>query len=288
MIMNAEEVASALDLVVVERLSGGIFGASIVTTPSGSKAVFKVLPDDQHWSVGRVRRAVGMAERMREDGYPIPRFLDVGVAAGRVFTLQELINGTTPDRLLRQHAESLIKLQQHQVGIVEPDPGWATELVHSIRANDGEVQTLLRSVGTGDVLVLLDEVLAIGEHIDPAAFNTSDVVHGDFGAYNALVHGEDVVAVIDWEGARVGDSRADLVNLACYSTPENADADAITLLENEIAAMPHDVSAALTAKFVLDKLYFALRIGDHDTLQWTIGLSDRWARPRWRQLLSRR
>jgi phosphotransferase family enzyme len=135
------------------------------------------------------------------------------------------------------------------------------------------------------VLGLLDEALTAGERIDPAGFTNEDVVHNDFTSGNALVRGDKVVAVIDWEGARVGDSRADLSKLAFYHLPGSTDPAVLRRLEAATGELPTAVSAALAAKFALAQSYFALRVGDPALLAFTFDLADYWLRPLWRGVL---
>jgi hypothetical protein len=281
-----ETVATDQGLTLGRHLSGGHFGATLVTTGSGAKAVLKVLPKDDHWSEDRVRSALQTAEALRRDGYPIPAYLDVGVVDGLVFTVQEFVDGEQPSRLRPCHVEQLLELRRRQVGAaLAPDHDWADQLVASIRPNTGEVQTLLRYAGDERVLGLLDEALTAGERIDPAGFTNEDVVHNDFTSGNALVRGDKVVAVIDWEGARVGDSRADLSKLAFYHLPGSTDPAVLRRLEAAIGELPTAVSAALAAKFALTQSYFALRVGDPALLAFTFDLADCWLRPLWRGVL---
>ncbi|GAB3431847.1 phosphotransferase family protein [Flindersiella endophytica] len=283
---GVESVATNLGLPLIEHLSGGHFGATLVTTGRGTKAVLKVLPKDEHWSEERVRSAIQTADTLRRDGYPIPRFLDSGVVDGLVFTLQEFVDGASPSRLRPAHAERLIELRQRHVGAAPAaDRGWGDRLVASIRPDTGEVQTLLRYAGDERVLGLLDEALTAGERIDPAGFRGDDVMHNDFGMGNALVRGDEVVAVIDWEGARAGDSRSDLATLAFYHLPETTDPAVFRRLETAIGEMPAGISAALAVKFALGRLYFALRVGDPALLTFTLDIAGCWLRPLWRGFL---
>jgi Ser/Thr protein kinase RdoA (MazF antagonist) len=283
---GAESVATSLGLTPVEHLAGRHFGATLVTTGRGAKAVLKVLPRDGHWSEEQVRFAVQTADTLRRDGYPIPRYLDSGVVDGLVFTLQEFVDATSPSRLRPAHAEQLIELRRWHVGAAPAaDRGWGDRLAASIRPDTGEVQTLLRYAGDERVLGLLDEALAAGEQIDPAAFRGDDVLHNDFGMGNALVRGDEVVAVIDWEGARAGDSRADLATLAFHHLPETTDPAVFRRLEAAVGEMPAAIGAALAVKFALGKLYFALRVGDPALLTVTLDIAGCWLRPLWRGFL---
>lgn len=281
---EVEEIAVALGLTVGRRLTGGAFGALSVRTAAGAPAVLKMLPTDGFWSEPRVRVAMGLAESLRRNGYPAPRYLDVGSVRDRVYTVQEMIDGSAPDVLRPEHVQTMIDLRRRHAGMASPDPAWAEELVASIRANEGEAQGLLRFTGPPEVTELLEEALVVGERIDPAIFSNSDVVHNDFGAHNVLVRGERVIAVVDWEGARVGDSRADLATFAWYTLPVTRDPGVTALLETEIDSWPVDVAAALAAHFALTKIYFALRSGDDALLSWTVEVASRWLRPRWNAL----
>ena len=283
--MDIETVATRLGLSPAEQLTGGQFGAHRVLTTSGLPAVLKLLPTDSYWSETRVRHAVELAESLRLDGYPLPRFLDVGAVDGRVFTLQELAMGTTPKRLRPEHARTLIDLRRRHVDAADPDPGWGERLVAGLHDPNGELQTLIRYVGTGPALDLLDEAVAVGTNIEPGIFAAADVVHSDFAASNVLVRDDELVAVIDWEGARAGDSRADLTKLVWQTMPGKADPEVLRLFRDELAALPGEVVAGLAARYALSQLYFGLRSGIQGNVDWAVQVADAWLRPYWRDFI---
>ncbi len=59
---------------------------------------------------------------------------------------------------------------------------------------------------------LLRRALALLRERDPAAAELA-LCHGDVNVFNYLVRGGEVVAVVDWEQARIGDPRADAAQL---------------------------------------------------------------------------
>ena len=80
------------------------------------------------------------------------------------------------------------------------------------------------------------------------------IVHGDFHHGNALVDGDEVTGVIDWEVAGPGDWRFDLVMLAfgCYIRPDSCEPAASALVTEAVRShCPDDVAALMMACQVL-------------------------------------
>jgi hypothetical protein len=276
-------VARAAGVSVVRRLAGGEWGAYLATTASGARAVLKPLPRHEIFAEHRVRQAVEFARSLRDCGYPIPAYLEVGVVDGQVFTLQEAVEGEVPARLRGAHVRQLIELRRRHVGMASPNEGWGDELVGFIRAGTSDLEATIRSCRDDTVVRLLDEALAVGERTDPSIFRCDDIVHSDFHGANLLVRGDDVVAIFDWEGARAGDSCVDVTTLAWYVDPagDRVDAEALALLRAEIKTIDPDVLAALAARFAIDKLAFAVSTKP-EALAHILRLAETWLRHQWR------
>ena len=101
-------VADALGLRVVGPLAGGLFGAVLVTDSNLERLVLKVLPQAELASVWAAGAA--MATRLREDGYPAPRYVGTGTVGETVWSLQECLAGEVPRRLGSDHARQLVGL----------------------------------------------------------------------------------------------------------------------------------------------------------------------------------
>jgi aminoglycoside phosphotransferase (APT) family kinase protein len=80
------------------------------------------------------------------------------------------------------------------------------------------------------------------------------IVHGDFHHGNALVDGDEVTGVVDWEIAGPGDWRFDLVMLAfgCHIRPDLCEPAASALVTDTVRSeCPDDVAALMMACQVL-------------------------------------
>lgn len=258
-------VATALGLEVERRLAGGEFGAYLARTQRSEPVVLKVSPGSPQ-SSERVEAAVQLASMLRRQGYPIPRYLDVGMTHGRVYTLQEAVEGEVPDVLRPAHARQLVGLWRRHEGQAgsagASGARWVSEIVDGLRVGSARLfvdHAAIRDTGNSDALGVLEAARKIGEGTEPTIFRTCDVVHQDFHHRNLLVRGEKVVAVLDWEGAHAGDSRVDLLCLE-FSARNQADPAALTLLDAQVAAtVPADVRVALYALLALQGLSYAAR-----------------------------
>jgi Ser/Thr protein kinase RdoA (MazF antagonist) len=204
---DVDRAATALGWNVLSRCGGGEFGAHLVER-NGARAILKVWPDEQ--SAAEIGQSIELATRVRDRGQRVPRYLDVGVAGGLSYTLQEFVPGVLPEPLTLSHARQLVDLlAAHEgaaVGVAYERPRWWREW---------NAKVILASA-TGRLGALVEE-LADQPGPDFAGRPTGDVVHGDYHHRNLLVRGRRVVAVFDWEGAHPGDVRADLFKLAWWA-----------------------------------------------------------------------
>jgi hypothetical protein len=174
--MAVSDLAATLGLTGVRQLAGGEWGVFLVTRATGAAAVLKPLPRHEIFAESRVRRAVGFARALRDDGYPIPAYLDVGVIDGQVFTVQEAVDGDVPPGLLPSHARQLIDLRRRHIdaamphNVIPSTGGWGVALVDWLRAGDGPEQTALRRCEDPRVSRSLDEgAFTIGVRPDDLA-----------------------------------------------------------------------------------------------------------------------
>lgn len=164
-----------------------------------------------------------------------------------------------------------------------PDETWRDQLGALIRPASSDAHASIRNCGDPRAIDILDEALAVGVRTGLSDFRCNDIVHNDFHASNLLVRGDRVVAVFDWEGARAGDSRADLTTLAWCLDPseDHVDPQALALIRAEVETIQPEVRAALAAEFAIGKLAFAVGAGPQ-TLAHIIQLAETWLRPQWR------
>jgi len=272
----AAELAAALGLRLGRRL-GGEWGAFEVTTADGARAVLKPLPVHEFFSMSRVTTAIELETALRAEGYPAPRYLDVGMVGAQPYTLQEFVSGETPSRLDIAYVERLLDLRRWHVGAAAraglSSAAWRDLLLAGLDPDCAQAR-LVRERGDDAARRLLDRAVRVGATIDPAVLAVDDVLHGDFHHQNLLVRRGEVVAYVDWEGARAGDSRSDLLMLA-FSAP---DMQAIATgarrgLLDEVATIPADVRALIAASYAIGKLHFALAARP-EALDWAIATAE--------------
>jgi aminoglycoside phosphotransferase (APT) family kinase protein len=199
------DVVAALGLQVEVKFPGGIHGASGVRSAGGVRSVLKIFPAERETEV---RRAIDIAGRLRARGAPVPDPYMVGTAAQRVFTLQHWCAGNVARPLRQCHARALFDAWELHAGACPEGGTWP----ESLWVDHGP----LRSSG-GNVSDLLDEIVGVGRTLDPRRLARTDAVHMDWHHRNVLADAETVTAIFDWEMARAGDARFDLVVLAFWS-----------------------------------------------------------------------
>ena len=199
-----------LGLRVVGTLAGGEVGATEVRGEDGSRFVLKWWDGDP----ASGRRAGLLVERLRERGYPIPRFVIADDLGGVRVMLQEFVDGQASDDVSGETVDTLLALNRLQVGEGDEDSGaWSSYIVGSLL--DGcEGYCVHESLRDYDprTAALLETIRATGAAV--GELPAGDIVHLDFHHRNVLMDAGGVVAVIDWEGCRSGDAAFDLVTLA--------------------------------------------------------------------------
>lgn len=265
---SVESVAEGLGLRVVRRLAGGEWGAYLAKTTHGQDVVLKLPVQHPRLTIEWVTTAVQLATTLREKGCPVPCYLDVGTTHGRVFTVQEAVEGVIPERLRSSHVRQLIEgwRQQPDLAATSGVSGrwWVPQVLKGLRSGSELVyidHAVLRGCDDARVRQVLEAAIAIGEATDPGAFRTGDAVHADLHHRNLLVRGDEIVAVFDWEGAHAGDARFDLLRLEeipphRFVEPELAS----ELIRAELAATrAAEIRAAVHALGALQSLTFAVR-----------------------------
>ena len=262
-------VAAELELTVLEVLGGGELGAVLVRDADGDEAVLKALPGEA-WAPVFARGATLCGLVRHTEGYPAPRYLGVGTAAGAAWSLQERLPGATPPVLTEPLARRLVELAAVKADRAD-EP--ADPFRRIDRTIDGAVDRLLGHDATRTIAQELTAALDRGR---TSGLRTTDVVHGDFHHRNVLAVDDGVTGVFDWELAYVGDWRADLVQLACWASwvPDQfAPAAATTIVDAARAACEPAVLATLTAFLTIAQLDFDLRVHP-DRLPLILGAVD--------------
>jgi aminoglycoside phosphotransferase (APT) family kinase protein len=233
---HIRDVAAALGLSIIGPFPYGTFGAVAVATVDGEQLVLKVQPDpslEPVWATG-----AEMAARLHERGYPNPRILRVSSTGAAVWSLQERLAGEVPRRLTLTHAAQLISLaNRHDIDSGHRRP-WREDAIAAARGwldstpiDPTDAKVLAAAIDRGEGAEILQ----------------TTIVHGDFHHGNALVDGDEVTGVLDWEIAGPGDWRFDLVMLAfgCHIRPDTCEPAAATLVTEAVRSHCLDDVAAL-------------------------------------------
>ncbi|GAB3752661.1 phosphotransferase [Microlunatus parietis] len=253
-------LADRLGLTVERRLAGGEWGAYLVTGADGDRLVLKIMPRHGTGIFERVQLAVRLTDRLRRNGYPIPRLRDHGRWQDEVYTVQEFVDGEVCPRLTAAHVRQVYELWRRHRGAAAPHGAdWPAEFAAQ-RATGRRLCD--RLAGTRQES-LARRITAILDTAETANLRTSDLEHHDFHYRNLMVDGSRLVAVFDWEGARPGDSRRDLLRMASTAIGiGRLEPEARDLLRDLVQQeVPADVRTALGASLALGDLGFGTYAG---------------------------
>jgi aminoglycoside phosphotransferase (APT) family kinase protein len=205
-------------------------------------------------------RAAAVTARLRELGYPAPRYVRVEAE----WALQEELPGMPLEQWLPlsgEVARQLLSLHSlHSAPFPVATPGsWRRVVASSVLSGASSYLRLatLRAHSDRSRELLArcqDTVRRFGERVPEAAA----IVHWDFTPDNVLVHDGRVAGVIDWEGVRAGDPQFDLVTLAFY-------APGTTLLEGALRGIDGGVRAVYGAHLCVRQAEWSLRRHDAAT-----------------------
>jgi Ser/Thr protein kinase RdoA (MazF antagonist) len=212
MLAMEEIVAKELGLDVIGRLAGGERGALAVDASDGAALVLKVFPLDEARGIAN---ALEVAGRLRARGVPVPDPYWMGTTSTRAYTLQRRCDGAVPEVFEGAHAAQMLDFGNAYEDALPEGGDWPERLVRALVVGDIDlfaVHAPIRAAG-GDAAVLLGEIVDLGGSADPSVLRRTDAMHRDWHHRNLLVRDETVTAVIDWEAARAGDARLDLVLL---------------------------------------------------------------------------
>ena len=254
-----ELVARELGLEVIARLPGGERGALAVEALDGAALVLKVFALDEEIGLAN---ALEVAARVRVLGVPVPDPYWTGATAGCAYTLQRRCDGRVPPVLEDAHAVQMLDFwATHQDAIPEGDD-WPERVVRALTVGDIELFAVHEPVlaAGGEAAVLLGEIIGVGRSADPSVLRRTDAMHRDWHHRNLLTRGETVTAVIDWEAARAGDARFDLVLLNYWTSVyvgTGVSREAHERISSFTAArVEPDVRRVLAALVALHQLWF--------------------------------
>lgn len=205
---------------LVGRYATGEQGAFAIADHGGRRAVLKWEPDAGQ--LDRVRDAAIMTARLRERGYPAPRYLAIGSVAGAGYSIQETLPGAPQPVVPAALIPRILELNLLQRGQSTPERReWPARVVKPVLYG-GDGFCLLEplraySSATSELLDTLQTLVSAhaNDHVE-----TGDIVHFDFNPANILIDDGEIGGVIDWQDPCTGDRAFDLVTLlfCCYDT----------------------------------------------------------------------
>jgi aminoglycoside phosphotransferase (APT) family kinase protein len=216
----------ALNIVNARQLAGGRSKQTVLARQQGSDHLPEVFVMRQDWAAGGVQGTTVVTEFellkiLAGAGLkvPVPLLLESSTTPlGPPFMIVTCMSGTSqggyfdPPRsapLALQLAEQLARL--HQI----PVDAFSTA---SLRREPETQQQRLEGIENykRTYMQLSEPVTAIDMAIRWLVANSDQVrgkfslIHNDIGAHNLLIDGEELVAVLDWELASIGNPAADL------------------------------------------------------------------------------
>lgn len=207
-------------------------------------------------------RAAAVTARLRELGYPAPRYVRVEPE----WALQEELPGEPLEPwqpLPEEVAAELLTLLELQAEVfpraTTPAGSWRRVVASSVLSGARSYLRLatLRDHSDRSRELLSrcqDAVRRFGERVP----EMDAIVHWDFTPDNVLARDDRVSGVIDWEGARPGDPRFDLVTLAFY-------APGTGLLERALEEVDAGLRAVYQAHLCVRQAEWSLRRHDATT-----------------------
>lgn len=259
--LDALERATGLQLEIVGGLAGGEVGATCVRARDGQRLVLKTWPGSPSDGADLQAR-LELVGRLRLAGYPAPAYLVSGWFEGHVIALQTWIDGDQRDDLTAAMVERLVELAllHRDVRVAEGDE-FRVWLVRSLLEGcDGYcLHEPLRTYSC-ETRALLDRVPSIGAGLAEGPAPGAGIAHRDFHHRNALWRGDDVAAVIDWEGAGEGDPAFDLVTLGFGLTVSTAPPHARELPWQAAGRLgPPELLRAYSAHMALRQVDWSIR-----------------------------
>lgn len=166
----------------------------------------------------RTEQVEQITKRLRDAGYPAPRYICVGNDADVKYSVQAIMPGKPANRITASIVNELIAINRLQAGMGgDLPPEWPARVIDGVLKGFKRycvIDTLRREQSTRAMLDTLQELVIrnAGE-----ISTTRDIVHWDFNPGNVLVDGDRITGVIDWEGACAGDRGFDLATFLFYS-----------------------------------------------------------------------
>ncbi len=258
---------AGLDVTAVRAAGAGESRRAFwVTDHAGTVSVLKIMPDAPPEAVGHLRELEAVLARLRDRGYPAPRFRAIGQVPGLVFWITERLAGAALDRgqhepdhaALARLLPGLFRLNDAQAGLGTGPRRWRSLITQTLTSGgDGYClhSTLHASPHARGLMPVLRR---IGHTCGPAIPDGQDFVHYDFTPANLLSDGTAVTGVIDINPpVLAGDRAFDLATLLFYHYDHNEIRNSLSARLLDLAG-PRAASAYL-AHMVLRQVDWSLR-----------------------------
>jgi hypothetical protein len=192
-------------------------GAWFAIDDDGRPVVVKWSPDET--VAHRYEILLRTLAALRARGYPAPSYGPILVVPGATVAVQQRLPGQSGVTATADVVGRVLTINELQVGVTDApllDHGsWGELIVHSLVVGEnGYCQHESLRAWSPRAATLLERIEGVGATTTPSALPVTGVVHYDLHVGNLLVDDGTLVAVIDWEGASLGDPRFDLVCFA--------------------------------------------------------------------------
>ncbi len=256
-VLEAVRVARGRSFTLDGPCSGGEVGAYFAHSADGQRFVFKWFEHGEAFA-----EMVTLCERvgrLRQKGYPAPRYYEPVDFDGGVVVFQDAMPGGWRDDVDHVLVDDVLCLNDLQAGAKEEAESWTESIARTLTegANGYCLHEPLRrySAETRTVLSWVESVGADSRHL-----GGGDVVHFDFHHRNLLRVGDHMSAVVDWEGSTSGDRVFDLVTFCFGFTYAHAvEGVEERVWERAAALRPMDTLEAYVAHMALRRLDWTIR-----------------------------
>ncbi len=240
----------------------GATGVIEVESNSGSRLALKVFPLEAE---EKVRRGVEVGNLARKHGVPVPGGMSVGKVGPVVYSLQDIVLGTTSSCVSLEEMKQLLGTIERSRDIYLGPANFTESLIEALSEGNSDIWCDHRDIVLfgGRPKKLLDRLSGVANLLGGVSFRETDGVHWDASHRNALFENGKLSAVVDWEAAIWGDNRYDLVNLEFWSHVHRGNEVSTEACEYVSSVLSQVVStdelAGLSALVGLHHLNFTVR-----------------------------
>jgi hypothetical protein len=250
---------------------GGETGAYFGRLPTGERLVFKWSENPNR--LGPLRVIADALSALHTDAYPLPSYGPVLPFDGGVLIAQAVVGGGWSDVVADELGRALLACRRFLVGraVAIADEPWGRFIIRTL-TEGGDGYALHEPLRAHDnrTREVLDWIESVGWEAREADFHDGDLVHFDFHHRNVLQDLDGLlIAVVDWEGVRQGDSAFDLVTLAFGLVIADCTVELVERTwEEAIAATSGTCLRAYVAHMALRRLDWTIRFHPQEVDYW--------------------